>query len=197
MNHFNIHTAEDAPVAARDTVKMLHAKMGMVPNLVGVMAESPVLLKGWVELKNIAEHGLFSPVEREIVQMTVSYLNDCGYCMAAHTAISLKSGLQVDIIEALRHDKPLKDAKLEQLHLFTKAVMKRLGRADVADIDAFIKAGYTQAHVLEVVLGISLATLTNYTNHIAQTPVDTAFDAHRVERRIDGHIEDKRHSSAA
>lgn len=183
MTTFKIHTAETAPDHARELVKAVQVKMGLVPNVVGVMAESPSVLKGWLDLKADVESGLLSPLEREIVQMTVSYLNDCGYCVAAHTTIAQGAKMPADIIEALRTDKPLKDAKLEQLRQFTKAVMKRFGRPDAADIDAFRLAGYKDAHVLEVVSGLALATITNYINHIAQTPVDKAFEANRIEAR--------------
>ena len=193
MTTFQIHTVDTAPEHARELVKAVQAKMGLVPNVVGVMAESPMVLKGWLDLKADVDAGLLSPLEREIVQMTVSYLNDCGYCVAAHTTIAHGAKMPADIIEALRTDKPLKDAKLEQLRQFTKAVMKRFGRPDSNDIHAFHLAGYKDAHVLEVVSNIALATITNYINHIAQTPVDKAFEANRIEARK----HDARRSDAA
>src|SRR5476649_1237650 len=174
MTTFKIHTEENAPEKSRPILKELLGKIGFLPNVVGVLAESPAALKAWVDMKTDLDAGLLSATDRKVVHLSASYLNNCGYCMAAGTTIAEKEGVSRDILEALRNDKPLKDAKLEQLRQFTKAVMRRMGRPDKTDIDAFRKAGYTNAHVLEVVLGISHSVLGNYINHIAETPLDKA-----------------------
>jgi alkylhydroperoxidase family enzyme len=188
MTTFNIRTLENAPEQSRGILKTIHEKMGFIPNVFGVIAESPALLRGLWELRGAAETGLMTPVERAIVRLTASRLNGADYCMAASLTLGEKENLPADVLEALRLDQPLKDPKLEALHLFTKSVMKRLGRPDVADIESFRKAGYTDAHVMEVVLGISQSLITNYVNHIAQTPLDKAFEKHKVTdvRREDG-----------
>jgi uncharacterized peroxidase-related enzyme len=183
MTTFKVHTPESAPEKSRPILKDLNGKLGFVPNVLGVLSESPVALKGWVDLKANLETGTLSPTERKIVHMTTSYLNDCGYCMAAGTTIGEKEGVARDILNDIREDRKLKDAKLEQLRLFTKSVMRRLGRPDQTDIDAFIKAGYTNAQVLEVVVGVSHAIMGNYINHITQAPLDKAFEANRFEIR--------------
>ena len=190
---FKIYTPENAPEKSRAILKDLNGKLGFVPNVVGVLAESPAALKGWVDLKADFEGGTLSNIERKIVHMTTSYLNDCSYCMAAGTTIGEKEGIAKDILNDLREDRKLKDAKLEQLRQFTKAVMRRLGRPEQTDIDAFLKAGYTNAHVLEVVLGVTLGIMGNYVNHIAQAPLDKAFEANKFEVRRN----DTRKSSAA
>jgi hypothetical protein len=41
----------------------------------------------------------------------------------------------------------------------------------------FLKAGYTQANVLDAVLGVSMKVLSNYANPIAETPLDDTFAA--------------------
>lgn len=181
MTAFKIHTPETAPEKSRELLQAVHAKMGFVPNVIGELADSPAALKGYLELSDAARSGVLSPVEREIVHMSVSWLNDCGYCVAAHSMMAEKSGVAKDVIEALRHDKPLADVRHEALRQFTRIVMKKMGRPDQVDMDAFFAAGWMPAHVMEVVLNISLATLTNYTNHIARTPLDKPFEAHRFE----------------
>jgi uncharacterized peroxidase-related enzyme len=193
MTTFKIHTPENAPEKSKAILKEINGKLGFVPNVVGVMAEAPAVLKGWVDLKADFEGGTLSAIERKIVHMTVSYLNDSSYCMAAGTTIGEKEGCPRDILNELREDRKLKDAKLEQLHQFTKAVMRRLGRPDQTDIDAFLKAGYTNAQVLEVVLGVTLGIFGNYVGHIAQMPLDKAFEANKVEIRRN----DNRKSTAA
>jgi alkylhydroperoxidase family enzyme len=181
MTKFNTYTPASAPEKSKGFLKIWQERLGFVPNVFGVMAESPSLMKGYNELWGAYEGGLFTPAERGVINMTIDCLNGSSYCLAAHTTICEKAGLPKDVWTALREEKPLKDAKLEALRLFTIAVMKKMGRAEQRDLDAFYKAGYTKAHVLEVVLGVSLVTLGNYVNHIASPELDKAFEPHRID----------------
>ena len=82
-----------------------------------------------------------------------------------------------DIIRALRDGTSIEDAKLEALRTFTSSLVDRQGYAEQSDIDAFLAAGYTKQNVFDVILGVGLKTLSNYTNHIVDTEVDDAFAA--------------------
>jgi uncharacterized peroxidase-related enzyme len=193
MSDFKIYTPESAPEKSRETLKAIQEKMGMIPNVLGEIAESPALLKGYWELSEANRLGTFTPVELQVVQMTTSWLNDCDYCIAAHSTLAEKGGVPREIIESLRHDAPLKDAKMEALRQFTKTVMKRMGRVEKPDMDAFFKAGYDKSHVFQVIQNVALKLITNYTNHIARTPLDQPFEA----RKVDGKKKDERKSNAA
>lgn len=118
-----------------------------------------------------------SETERQIILMTNNRLNGCTYCMAAHTSISQMANVPADIIEALRNGTLIADPKLEALRVFATRINKNRGWVDQRDLDAFFAAGYDKASVLDVIVGTSLKVLSNYTNHIAQTPVDEAFQA--------------------
>ncbi len=181
MTNFNVYTSASAPEKSKGVLKSWQERLGFLPNVIGVMAESPALLKGYSELWNSFDGGTFSPAERTVVNMTIDALNDCSYCVAAHTTIGEKAGIPKDVLTALREEKPLKDARLEALRVFVISVMKKMGRADERDLNAFYKAGYTKAHVLEVILGVSLITIGNYVNHIASPELDKAFEPHRIE----------------
>lgn len=183
MTNFTVYTPENAPEKSRPILKDLQGKLGFVPNVLGAMAESPATLKSWVDIKTSLESGLLSLTERKIVHMTASFLNNSGYCMAAGTTLSEKEGVPREILEALREDRPLKDAKLEALRIFTKSVLKRMGRPDDADIAAVRKAGYTNAQILEVILGISHGILGNYVNHLVRVSLDKQFEGNRFEER--------------
>lgn len=183
MTSFKIHTAETAPEQSRPFLKELVARLGFLPNVYGAIAESPMVLRALLGLKTTVETGLLSPAERYIVSLTTSYLNNSGYCMAACSVMGEKDGVAKEVIEALRNDKPLKDVKLEQLHLFTKSVLKRMGRPEQSDIDAMIKAGYPHAHILEVVSIVSLGMMGNYINHIVKAPLDKQFESQRFDER--------------
>ena len=107
--------------------------------------------------------------------MTNNRLNECTYCMAAHTTISRMQGVPEDVIEALRDGESIADEKLEALRVFAAKVNTERGVLKDADVGRFLGAGYTKGNVLEVILGTSLKVLSNYTNHVANTPVDEAF----------------------
>lgn len=181
MTNFNVHTPSTAPEKSKGILKFWQEKLGFSPNVFGVMAESPALLKGYSDLWSAYDSGIFSPVERIIINMTIDGLNGCEYCVAAHTTLGEKAGAPKDVLTALREERPLKDVKLEALRHFVISVMKKMGRADERDLNAFYKAGYTKAHVLEVVLGISVVTIGNYVNHIASPELDKAFEPHRID----------------
>jgi len=118
-----------------------------------------------------------SETERQIILMTNNRLNGCKYCMAAHTSISQMAGVNEDVIEALRANTAINNPKLEALRLFTAVINKSRGWPSEVQVAAFISAGYSQQNVLEVILGTSLKTMSNYTNHIAETKLDDSFAA--------------------
>ena len=113
--------------------------------------------------------------------MTNNRLNGCTYCMAAHTTISQMQKVPADVITALRNGTEIADPKLQALHVFSARINEARGYADQADVDAFLAAGYTEANILDVILGTGLKTLSNYTNHISETPVDAPFQPNAWE----------------
>ena len=183
MRKFVPHTAETAPEASREGLAGAKRKFGFVPNMIGVLAESPATLDGLQALHGAFEQSSFNPKERELLLLAVSTVNGCTYCVPAHSAAAKAAGQSDDVIEAFREGKPIADARLAALHAFATAVVEKRGRVSEAEVDAFIDAGFTKAQVLEVVLGASLMTLTNYTNHIANVPLDAAFEPFRWSKR--------------
>lgn len=176
MAEFTLHTPETAPDGARERLEAAQKRLGFVPNLWAIQAEAPALLEGYQTLNAIFEEKTsFDASERQTVLMTINFDNACHFCMAAHTGIAKKQGVPEAVIEALRDDTPLPDAKLEALRRFTRAAVGKRGWVEEADVQAFLDAGYTQRQVLEVILGVGLKVLSNYTNHVADTPVNEAF----------------------
>lgn len=109
--------------------------------------------------------------------MTNNRLNGCTYCMAAHSTIAKMQKVPADVIETLRNGTSFTDPKLEALRVFSAQVNENRGVVSDADIAAFIVAGYSKANVLEVIVGKGLKVLSNYSNHIINTPIDDAFQS--------------------
>ncbi len=172
---FPVHTVDTAPEAARDTLAEVKKMYGFTPNLLAIMAEAPSSLKAYLQVNDLMSQTSFDASERQTVLLTTSYVNNCEYCMSAHTAIAGQQGVPADVIESLRNGTPMADPKLEALRKFTSIVVESRGLPGEQDLQDFTAAGYTTVQVLEVVLGVAIKTLSNYTNHIAHTPVDEAF----------------------
>ncbi len=177
MTDFTTHTINSAPEAAKPTLEGVNSAFGFVPNLLATMAEAPALLEGYTTLAKIFDKTSLSETERQIILMTNNRLNGCTYCMAAHTTLSQMAGVPADVIDALRGNTPIADAKLEALRTFAAVINETRGWPSDAQIEAFLAAGYTRQTVLEVILGTSLKVLSNYTNHVASTEIDAAFAA--------------------
>lgn len=177
MTDFNIHTEESAPEGSKDLIRAAKSAYGFLPNLTAVQSESPTMLEAYMTLAGIFGKANLSETERQIILMTNNRLNGCTYCMAAHTSISQMAKVPEDVIEALRNGTPIADPKLEALRVFATRINENRGWVEQSDLDAFFAAGYDKASVLDVIVGTSLKVLSNYTNHIAQTPVDAAFQA--------------------
>lgn len=151
--------------------------LGMIPNLFAFMANAPGLLTAYRHgYELFRRHSGFSPIEQEVVFLTISFVNDCEYCMAAHSVIAdAHSHVPREVTDAIRAGKVVPDAKLEALSIFTRIMVYSRGRPDQADVDRFLAAAYTEAHILQIILAIGVKTLSNYTNHVCRTPLDAAF----------------------
>ena len=177
MTNFTVHTQETAPEGSKATLAGAQKAYGFVPNLMGTLAEAPIAVEAYATLGGIFDKSDLTPTEQQVVLMTNNRLNGCEYCMAAHTTISGMQGLDADVINALRDGAQLADAKLEALRVFAEQVNTQRGYLEDAQIEAFLAAGYTKGNLLEVIVGTSLKVISNYTNHVAHTPVDAAFQA--------------------
>ncbi|WP_374351150.1 carboxymuconolactone decarboxylase family protein [Chitinimonas sp.] len=182
MSTFTLHNETTAPAASQPLLAAAKSTYGFVPNLFAGMAESPALLEGYMTLAGIFGKTVLSETERQVIMMTANRINECHYCMTAHSMISAMSGVPADVVEALRAGSKIADPKLEALRTFTVRMMESRGWPSEQDLAALIAAGYTRQTVLEVVLGLGLKLLSNYTNHIVKTPIDAAFTAHTWSR---------------
>ncbi|MFO7189988.1 MAG: carboxymuconolactone decarboxylase family protein [Pseudomonadota bacterium] len=172
MSRLTIHSVETAPAEAKERLATAQKANGFLPNLLGVLANAPTALEAYQVVGAINARTGLSAAEREVVQITAAARNGCGFCVAGHTKIARKLDMPAEIVEALRKTAALSDPKLNALAAFTLAVMEKKGQVSDEELRAFFDAGYTQANALEVVLGVSLATLCNYANNLAQTPIN-------------------------
>ncbi|MBA6316054.1 carboxymuconolactone decarboxylase family protein [Cellulophaga baltica] len=175
MTTLKVHNIESAPEAAKPLLENSQKAYGMIPGLHGVLATAPNLLKAYQTLHELFVDTSFNNEELTVVWQTINVEHACHYCVPAHTGIAKMMKVDDAITEALRNETPLADAKLEALRTMTLAITRNRGNVSQEDLEAFYAAGYGEQQVLEIILGLSQKVISNYTNHIANTPVDDAF----------------------
>jgi uncharacterized peroxidase-related enzyme len=176
MPTFPVHTRQSAPEASRPLLDLARHKFGMVPNLMGILATAPAALGSYLTVTGELEGSSLTPVEQQVVLIATSAENRCEYCVSVHSAVATMVKMPGDALEALRAGRDPEDPRLGALARFTRHVVEERGWADAAELDAFLAAGFAEQQVLEVVTGVALKTLSNYVNHIAGTPLDSAFE---------------------
>jgi len=178
-------TLEDADPKARDILTKTKANMGMIPNMYANMANSPAMLQTYTDgfLLFRTESG-FTSVEQEVVFLAISRENECHYCMAAHSFVADNmSKVPTDVTDAIRSDNPIEDKKLSALVDFTRTMLVSRGHPSQDDVAVFLRAGYSESHILDIILALAVKTISNYSNHVFDTPVDAAFAGRSWEGR--------------
>lgn len=180
MARLPLLTADTAPEAARASLSKAEQNNGFLPNLLRVLANAPVALETYLTVGGINARSTLTLAEREVVQITAAAVHGCGFCVAGHTAIAYKkAGLDENVVEPLRALGPVPDARLAAVAVFTKAVIATRGNVADAELKAFLDAGFTEENALEVVLGVSLATLCNFANNLGQPPLNEELGKYR------------------
>ncbi|PPK95828.1 MULTISPECIES: carboxymuconolactone decarboxylase family protein [Nonlabens] len=176
MTTLKVHNIESAPEESKPLLEGSQKSFGMIPGLHGVLAASPQLLKAYQQLHELFMNSSFNTDELTVVWQTINVEHGCHYCVPAHTGIAKMMKVDDAITEALRNETPLADSKLEALRTFTLSLVRNRGNVSQEDLDTFYAAGYGEQQVLDIILGLSQKVISNYTNHIANTPVDAAFE---------------------
>jgi len=177
MSLYVKHDENTAPAEAAAVLSAARSRYGFVPNLAAYLAESPLVLESVLKLSEQFEQSTLSAQEQQLVLIAVSAMNGCDYCRAAHTALGKKAGMSDATLKAIIAFAPLGDPRLEALRVFTMAVVEAKGRVGELKTKAFLDAGFTRAQVFEVVLGVALKTLTNYSNHLVGAEPNEEFIA--------------------
>jgi uncharacterized peroxidase-related enzyme len=172
---FDVLQPENAPEAARTELEKVKEQYGFVPNFFGVMANAPPALIAYRTLNRLFDETTLLPLERQVVILACSVANRCEYCVSAHSAAARSQNVPAEIVDAIREEQSLSDRRLEALCLLTTQIVAQRGWPKEEAIDEFLAAGFAPHQVLEVLLGVAMKTLSNYTNHIADTPLDSQF----------------------
>jgi len=172
---FTLHDPETASEDASAELERSAKAFGFIPNLHAVLAEAPTVLSAYKSLHEYFQKSSFNNDELTVVWQTINVENECHYCVPAHTGIAHMMKIDSAIIDALASNGELPSEKLQILKNTTLALLRKRGRLDARDVETFKAAGYGNQQLLEIILGIAQKTISNYSNHLADTPVDEPF----------------------
>lgn len=174
MSRITLHSLESAPEEAKPYLENARRASGFIPNLLLALSNSPQALETYLKVSGINNKNSLSTAERETVQLIAATVNGCGFCVAGHSAMVEKKNIMAEAdLQALRERQPLPNAHLDAIASFTREVIDTRGAVSETAWQAFREAGYSQQQALDVILGVSLATLCNFANSLAQTPLNT------------------------
>jgi alkylhydroperoxidase family enzyme len=178
MTNFPVHTIESAPERSKPALHQLQSAFGMIPNIAGAMATSPVLINSLVGLFGNVHGGSFTELQVQAVLLTDAVVNASPWAVAFHTALALNEGIDPADVQAIREGHLPKDAKLAALSALARTMIEKRGRLSDQDVDRFVAAGFGKDHALEVIGIVAASTITNYTASVTKTPLEAPFQAH-------------------
>ena len=175
MASFPVHTIDSAPEGSKPALRQLQSTFGMLPNILGAMSTSPVLINSLVGLFQNVHGGSFTEAQIQAILLTDAVTNACAWAVAFHTALALKQRLDPEDVQAIREGRLPRDGKLAALSALAKTLIEKRGLLDDQDVDRFIAAGFGKDHALEVIAAVAASTITNYTASITNTPMEALF----------------------
>ena len=172
MTRISVPFADQTPTASLPLLDAVHKQLGVVPNLMKVVGNSPAALEGYLSLSGALAKGTIGAKTGERIALAVAELNGCAYCLSAHSYLaSHLAKLDASEIDSNRHGRSNDPKAAAAVHFASQVVTSR-GHVSDADVAAVKVAGFSNAEVIEIVLHVALNTLTNYVNEVAKTEID-------------------------
>ena len=185
MKQFIKHTIESAPEASKANLEYGQKKYGMLPNLFRYMSGAPATLDAYINLSKIFGDTSFSVGEQHLIMLAVSVVNKCDYCIAAHTRASKANGMSSTILNAVRKEKEVPDSRLAALVKITQKITVTRGNIEAEDLTSFYEQGFSPENVMELIVGISIKTISNYINHITENIINDELQPFAVGKEIE------------
>src|ERR1700761_4388702 len=151
MERFPVYTIDSAPEASRSALHDVQARFGMIPNLAGAMAMSPVLIQAFIGIFDKVHSGSFTEPQIQTVLLTDAVTNGCTWAVALHTALGLQAGLDPADVEAMRAGRSPADKELGALSTLARTLIEKRGRLDDRDVESFLAAGFGKDLLLETI----------------------------------------------
>ena len=171
MARINVVTHETANTEQKVLFDAIQSQLGMVPNFIRVLANSPAALKAFLGIHSIAGAGVLDPLTRERIALAVAQQNGCQYCVSAHTAIGRKAGLGAEEILANRAGRS-SDAKAEAALVFARALVEHAGEVGRDEVARVRAAGHSDAEIVEIIAHVAMNIFTNLIGKSTEIEID-------------------------
>jgi uncharacterized peroxidase-related enzyme len=162
---------ESATGKVQTLFQSIKSNLGMVPNMMRLLGNSPAALEGYLQLNGSLAKGSLTGQQREQIALAVAEANGCDYCLAAHSTLGRMVGLTADQIRDSRQSVAV-DSQTNTLLQFVHKVVEQRGQVDSHDVTSMKDAGFDDGQIAEAVVNVALSLLTNYFNIVADTVVD-------------------------
>jgi uncharacterized peroxidase-related enzyme len=167
---FEVPTREQVSPANQAIFDHMQKAFGVVPNLYATFALNETALGDYLALQN--RKSTLSAKEREVINLVVSQVNDCKYCVPAHTAVAKMHGFTDEQILEIRRAQVSFDEKYNALAVFVKETTINRGRPSDNAAEDLYEAGYTKENVIDIMMVIGDKIISNYLHNFTQIPVD-------------------------
>lgn len=171
MSRINVVTNETANPEQKSLLDAIQSQLGMTPNFLKVLANSPAALRAFLGLHGIAGEGTLDPQTRERIALGLAQKNSCEYCLSAHTAIGRKAGLSSEEIAANRAGTS-QDEKAAVAVRFARSLVENMGEVTTAEITEARNAGYSEAELVEIITHVGMNVLTNLIGKASRVEID-------------------------
>ncbi len=172
MNRISIPTADQSPAASKPLLDAVFKQLGVVPNLMKLVGNSPAALEGYLSLNGAVARGELDLPLRERLALATAEFNGCDYCLAAHSYLGKNLAKLSDAEMMAARDARSADTRADAALRFAHRVAAERGHVSAADLVAVRAAGFGDAAIVEIVVNVALNVLTNYINNVARTEVD-------------------------
>lgn len=170
MQQFKVPTRDEVSPANQAIFDHMQKAFGKVPNLYATFALNDTALGDYLALQN--RKNTLTVQEREIINLVVSEVNNCAYCVPAHTAVGKMVGFTDEQIISIRKADVNFNAKYSALAKLVKEIAVNRGRISEQVLDAFYEAGYNTANLIDTCIIIGDKIISNYLHNITKIPVD-------------------------
>lgn len=169
MVNFTLYTLDSTSGSTKELLAGIQKGFGFIPNLYGYMAEAPVTIEAYLVLDGLLAKTSFTSAQQQVVLLAVAVENNCGFCSVAHQAMGKMHAANAQTLKAIATYGVINDPQDRALAAFAQTVTKNRGRPADAEVQAFLDAGFTKRQIFEVIMIVSMKTLSNYINHLTHT----------------------------
>lgn len=177
MDQFKAYTPENSEGSAKEILTNVEKKYGFVPSLFNYMAEAPYTIEAYANLTALLAKTGLSNAQQQVALLAVSHYNDCGFCRVAHQAFGKMNKANQQTIDAIVNNEEIEDASDRAIVTMVVAITDQRGWIEQAQLDAFLAAGFTRKNVYDLILVVTIKTLSNYSNHLTKPEANDELKA--------------------